>query len=560
MDLDLSRIDEFFPMREYRPGQKWAIEQILKSFNDDYKFVFLEAPTGSGKSAIGFTVAQFFKYSYYLAPQKFLQDQLVADFGEIGRNLGRLEPMIDLKGRNAYPCNFWERILSNDGNPEVFNEVMDAEKRKKYAELAYRKHGCEAGECKRRDSSSLAYCNSEEAGTQCPYFKRLYRALMARVCLMNFHSFLFQSSVTMKFGNRNLLIIDEAHNAEDVLLKFIEFSVSDRLFQGDSIKFPCLRTVADYVEYFTEIKLRDRLAAKRLSAIANEDIRGAEEIENIRLKLDMLLESDPNKWVCIWEEVESKASRKITIKPIHVDEYANKYLFSKADYVLFMSATILQKNAMCDCLGIMRDGAKSFRLPSSFPVENRRLYYRSCGSMSYAHKNDTMPEVISEINHLCNHHKDQRGIIHTHNFEIANRVMEECEPGVRRRFLFQKQIEFSGNKQALLDKHKQTPNSIIVAPAMHEGLDLKDDLGRFQILCKVPYPTTADPQIAARMAESEEYYNWLTAVKLIQSYGRIYRHEKDHGVTYVLDRNFRSFVDDNAHMMPKWFLEAIIWE
>ena len=171
-----------------------------------------------------------------------------------------------------------------------------------------------------------------------------------------------------------------------------------------------------------------------------------------------------------------------------------------------------------------------------------------------------MPKLIRDVDFLCNHHKDQRGIIHTHTFEITYELLNKCSKEVKNRFLFQKNLEFGGDKKALLKKHQQSRNSIIVAPAMHEGLDLANDLGRFQIICKVPYPSKNDPQIAARMEESSEYYNWCTATKLVQSTGRIIRHDRDHGVTYVLDQGFRWFVRENEYLLPSWFIEAIEWK
>jgi Rad3-related DNA helicase len=544
-------------MDEYRLGQRAAIEYVMKAFNDGYKFVLLEAPTGSGKSAVAYTLSQSIETSYYLAPQKFLQDQLTRDFGEGGKHVGKLCPMVALKGRNAYPCNYWERVLTDPNKSFEELEGMP-EKRKRYQALAFRKLGCDQGQCKRDGKSKLKYCVEPRAS--CPYFKQLYRAMRSRICLMNFHSFLFQSSIVPNFGPRDLLIIDEAHNAEDILLQFIEFRISDRYFVKEKIRFPELGLVEEYIDYFLEIRLEELMRRKLRMARNLDQPKEAAEWESRILRLGFLMKADPNKWVCQWEEVSSGASRTVSIKPIFIDDFANKYLFNMGAKVLMMSATILSKKAMCEALGIPSDSAKSLSLASTFPPENRRLHYRSCGSMSYANKAETLPLIVEEVDRLCNFHKDQRGIIHTHTFEIADRLLKECSKEVRKRFLFQRSSEFDGDKFLLLEKHKKMKNSIIVAPAMHEGLDLVGDLGRFQIICKVPYPSKADPQIAARMKISGEYYNWRTATKLIQSYGRIYRHKADHGVTYVLDSNFRHFVLDNDYLMPDWFREALVWD
>ena len=89
--LDPNLIDTNFPMESYRDGQKKCIEFAVNAFNNGKKIVILECPTGSGKSAIGMTMANMVNRSYYLTITKILQDQLVKDFNDV----------VDLKGRNA---------------------------------------------------------------------------------------------------------------------------------------------------------------------------------------------------------------------------------------------------------------------------------------------------------------------------------------------------------------------------------------------------------------------------------------------------------------------------
>lgn len=560
--FDLTKIDSHFPLPSYRQYQREVIEKILKAYNDGYKYVLLEAPTGSGKSAIGFTIAQFMTNSYYLAPQKFLQDQLSADFGEDGEHVGNHRPMIEMKGRNAYHCNFYDRILedSSDEANEFWSDIEDEQAaRTRFRQLQQENPACDIGECKRDGESKLAYCVSS-SGVHCPYFIQRYKAIMSSICLMNFHSFLYQTRIPKSgFGNRDLLILDEGHNTEDVLLKFVEISISDRYFQTMSIKFPKLETVQEYIDYFKEIKITELIQARILDARLNLRIREEEEWIRLNVKFNSLLESDSSNWVCQWEETKTGVSRTVTLKPIFIDKFA-QMLFEKAKFVLMMSATILSKDTVCFSLGIDRKTAKFIRLGSTFPAEVRPILFRPSGFMTYNKKADTLPKLVEAVNYLSRFHQNERGIIHTHTFDTANILKTQCAYDVSSRFLLQTDPDFLGDKTELLERHKQSLNSIIVAPAMHEGLDLKDDLGRFQFICKVPYPSKADPQIAARMEISNAYYTWRTATKLVQSYGRIHRHDTDHGVTYVLDADFQRFVQSSEGMLPDWFLEAIQWE
>ena len=110
----------------------------------------------------------------------------------------------------------------------------------------------------------------------------------------------------------------------------------------------------------------------------------------------------------------------------------------------------------------------------------------------------------------------------------------------------------------MLQDHSRQKNSIIIAPAMHEGLDLKGDLSRFQLICKVPYPSFQDnEQLKIRMQLSQDYYDWLTALKLLQSTGRSIRTENDWADTYILDSDFLFFKRKCYKLLPDWFIAAI---
>ena len=61
-------------------------------------------------------------------------------------------------------------------------------------------------------------------------------------------------------------------------------------------------------------------------------------------------------------------------------------------------------------------------------------------------------------------------------------------------------IHSSKNRDKILEKHiNSSEPTVIVTPSMTEGVDLKYELSRFQILCKVPYPYLMDKQIQFKM-------------------------------------------------------------
>ena len=114
-------------------------------------------------------------------------------------------------------------------------------------------------------------------------------------------------------------------------------------------------------------------------------------------------------------------------------------------------------------------------------------------------------------------------------------------------------------REDVIDEHiKSTKPTVLISPSLYLGLDLKDDLSRFQIITKVPYPDMHDKWTRAKMQVSEEWYLWQTALRLVQAYGRSIRSKDDCAKTYVLDSMFKTFVNKNKRMLPNWFLEAIV--
>jgi Rad3-related DNA helicase len=92
---------------------------------------------------------------------------------------------------------------------------------------------------------------------------------------------------------------------------------------------------------------------------------------------------------------------------------------------------------------------------------------------------------------------------------------------------------------------------------MSEGVDLKNDLSRFQIVCKVPYPYYGDPLIRKRMNKWKWWYPLQTAKLIVQSVGRSVRNMEDHAVTYILDSDWETFFRRNKDMFPEDFKSCL---
>ena len=93
----------YFPFEKPRKHQLEAISEILEAVDKGYKYIVLEAGTGTGKSAIAATLSGMFESAYILTITKQLQDQYVHDFKDFSV----------VKGRSNFRCR-----LSNSGCDE----------------------------------------------------------------------------------------------------------------------------------------------------------------------------------------------------------------------------------------------------------------------------------------------------------------------------------------------------------------------------------------------------------------------------------------------------------
>ena len=90
-----------FPFSEPRDGQLETVSEILKAVDEGYRYIVLEAGTGTGKSAIAATLASIFESSYILTITKQLQDQYLRDFSDLQV----------VKGRANFNCLMYKNAL-----------------------------------------------------------------------------------------------------------------------------------------------------------------------------------------------------------------------------------------------------------------------------------------------------------------------------------------------------------------------------------------------------------------------------------------------------------------
>lgn len=544
-----------------RRGQVEALRFILDQFESGKKFVMLEAPTGSGKSAIGLALSEFFDTCFYLTIQKILQTQIITDYEHTG--------LVDLKGRNAYPCTFFDIHGRGLADKKLVSlKVLDA--------AAKARPTCDVGYCKKEmGRSNCGFCFPPRGDSTddwlhkhgvrfstCPYFEQLGLAIESPKVLTNFTAFLYQTNFANRFLPRDLLIIDEAHHIEPQIMDFVSLTISDLPFAKKGLRLPDFATPQEYAVWFHDNGIGELIKMMIQEAKNANNVQATDEATKLLSKYDrfMTFVADNDiEWISEFKEFsinKFESCRTVTLKPIFISKFVNDLLFRMGAKILMMSATILDANTMARSLAIDVNSVSFYRMQNYFPKENRPIYVqpaaRATGGRSKM--NEWGPKIVQKVDAIVAAYPDQRGIIHTHNFAIADMLMDDCKNSDR--FIYQKNFR---TKEEMLAEHASRRNGVIVAPAMHEGLNLKEDLSRFQIISKVPYPNFfEDKQLGRRVEMDRRYLIWLVAIKLVQSVGRSVRSDEDWAHTYIIDAVFLDFVKQAKKMLPDWFKESIV--
>ena len=534
-----------FPYAEIREQQREAIDFAINSLvKQNKRFCIIEAGTGVGKSAIGLTVARVLSEAmapdpdispgaYFLTTQKILQDQYQSDFAS----------MVSLKSSSNYQCRF------------------------------HKSNTC---------SESQQLLRSEEKGSRffntcvfnCTYKEEKKKFLEEKESVTNFPYFLTESNFSGKITKRQVLVVDESHNAESELSRFVEISVSEHYAKTLlNLNFPSTHTQFQIFKWIVQTYLpaaQKKMAHidRMISQFGGDKFREKlAQFQKISRQQDLLrshvtkIETfvkmyNKDNWVFEISRADQRGSVKATFKPIDVSPYAEESLFRLGQKIILMSATIIDPKTFCETLGIPIQECAFISIPSPFSTENRPIMVSPVGSMSSKMADYTLPKLLEAIKLILESHEGEKGIIHCHTYKIAKYLKFNIKDRkLRSRIL----IHDHKNRDEILQKHiKSKKDTVLLSPSMTEGVDLKGDSSRFQILCKVPYPYLGDKLVKKRMNKFPGWYNLQTAKTIIQSAGRSIRNSEDHAVTYILDADFQRFFKRNGALFSKDFKECIV--
>ena len=521
-----------------RNTQIKLINKINLAINEGYKNIILEAGTGIGKSAIATTLANMYDDSYILTMTKQLQEQYLDDFGEM---------LVEIKGKGNYKCNY--------------------------------KGNCDF--CIRAEYN-IARCGD------CDYLIAFRKAKKSKNVITNY-DFMYRVGVdNQMLDPRQLLILDEAHNLERKML-MLSSHLLNREYISTKFGIDIFEALMKGEKSYNHIKSESDYwidVCKKLMKACGENIekiggKGKEvqvtldEFESNPSKYSsidyiekQILESDLKEFNSIRLGLESKdliidvpdfksiKKNKMDIsaefKPYSVSD-ATQNLLSFGETRIFLTGTLGDMKKFCQWNNINPDNTYYIYEKSPFDVSNRPIYRDFVGNMSGSRRN--VPNwknkrAISKIKQLIGKYPNQKGVIHTSSNEQAFWIMDNLK---EYNLLF---VGGESRNEVLKEFNESKDDAILIGASIKDGVDLKGDLCRFQIVFKVPYPQLNE-QVKYRKSLDPSWYYYQAVMAIMQAYGRGIRDKDDYCDMYIIDSNFKKLFDYNYNFFNEYFTEAL---
>ncbi len=515
---------------EPRPIQTQLLRQLTE---DRPKLAMVEAPVGIGKSALGIAYGELIgsMQTTVLTATISLQEQYERDFND----------MVVFKGRGNYEC--------------VDNALSAAE-----------------GVCMSRPGHR---CDSD-------YYVMRREVEGARRVAANYAVYLNHLFYSRLDRKPDLLVCDEGHRLLDILTQFetvkLDGGLAGKLgFSGlgsegcGSLEDAMLwaRAVKSQVQEAMQDAIINGDKKAKLWAQLYRQITGIQDAgeDYITLKTGEVLEAAP-----LWP-------RK-----------AAKRLFGSARNVLIQSATLYGGHTLAELLGIGPDLSSAitgpirqqgevvmsgqygagipsysfYTVPSPFDSARWPTYFRPVVSLNKGSTDEEWGRMAEVVHDYVHRYSSVKGVIHVAARNQVSRVTSNIQRccACRSRLLAPNH-DSRGSRAEILNRFRRAPaGTWLCHYSVGEGEDFTGDLGRIQLIAKVPYPDLGDKLTRLRSEEpgmGRRMYAAMTLAKIAQTAGRVMRHSKDYGETVILDGSFRRLWQWHQDLAPAWFRDVLVY-
>lgn len=530
-------VESLFPTG-YKPFevQLDLLTKIRDAINEGHKFIIVQAPTGSGKSFISKTFANA---TNDVDPRFRTLVETYEAFNK--ENPG---PVLDTTPHGAFALTTTKQLQNQYVG--LFKDGSSLKGQRNYQCTVDDEFSVDIAPC--TISSKLRkQCWTNNA---CPYYNARNQALISKFSVLNYSMF-FRLPFQVK--RRNLIICDEASELENELVSNFSCKIVYKKLAAMGIEFTKLIEDTDREKAYAWLAdLHDRVGQEVERSKKSQRIKIMKWDTAKHLVLSEIYHSLKNvleTWNTVHYVIERDAGSAEFV-PYKVAPLANE-LFDYAEHYILMSATIVNHRNFAKMLGIK--DYKYIEAESTFDPKKSPIYCNTKYPLSYNKMQEYLPKVIDQVVALAKAHENEKGIIHTHSFDITQAVQRRLSG---KRFLYRE--EGSTNEDILQEHVLRKDPTVLISPSLTMGVDLKGDLGKWQVIIKLPYPSLGSKRVKMLFEEDKEWYTAQMLKVLVQAAGRCTRSKEDEAVTYILDGNVVRILKENHSILPHHFLARVV--
>ena len=485
----------------WRPGQ---LDGIIDAASASTRFIWLDQPTGSGKSATYVAVSNLIHSAgtnraprmAILTSTKGLMLQLTRDF----------PTLFEVKGQNNYLC-----LEAGDGSTTV-----------------------DIGECHEGYECPIK--------NECLYPVAVNEARRRKSVVTNYPFWMHQyDHGNPGLGAFDVLVLDEFHRVPEELSSHVSIHISAaELKLLADIKSGILKPKSERGLEWREwaentipyVKLRLSLTTGKVN----------KQFRDLAAKLDRMKVLDPD-WV-----YSEFANGSFTWEPIWPRGYADRNLFLGSPKVICASATARPKTF--GLLGVPQSDVTRVYSPHSFPVINRPLVHIPTASISQKMSMSDKDTWHRRIDEIASAWPQSKGIIHTVSYERAMHIRNRSKHASRML------IHTTETARATIDHFRNAIKPLILlSPSVTTGYDMPDVFD-WQVISKVPFPDARSNIMQRRSEEDPSYPMFLAMMEMVQAYGRGPRTPSGKCITYIIDDNIRWMKSRYYNFAPQWVWDA----
>ena len=555
----MSLLDNFPSNIQARDSQREILDAVQQKLKSGYRKIILSAPTGTGKSAVAMTLAKSYENSFVVTSSKNLQDQYINDF----------EMLVPVKGKSNFPCF---KLMEQKG--------IDLQE---YDVVMRQGLSCEKGECeeitkegKRQNCKFKPRIQAFEEKTFqeiiCPYYEQKYSALLADHSVWNYHSYFqtvkYNRGIYGEYLNRNISIFDEAHSIEDQIIQFVGIEIIKKHIDECEIRIESydlsdikmiVQLIRDIAEFYArKVKEIRESGAYRENPNYNR-IRKLDGDYERFARVRSEISSDLGNFIINEPEYKKEEFKSIIIKPLDVSKYVKEFFITP--FQIFMSATI-NRDSFCQNMGFAPEEIAFVDTPRSpFPLENRKVEFLNTARLSYKSPIVDENRIWLKIDEILSKHKNQRGLILTSSRVRCENIVKNLSSKNKSRLRICHARNPDGKTQDdVIKEHANSKEGVLISSSLWQGVDLKDNLSRFQIIAKSPYPNYTEKWVESKMERYPLWYPSQTITKILQGFGRSIRSKQDWAITYVLDSAVEPLLNNSKNLVPRSYYDVFGWD